>query len=78
MPVDMDLVPFVADRSGSDIFVRRDGSVTVGRRAEYQEEHAEPGYTSHFATCPKADAFRKREARPKKEAEKQQQMAMLI
>ena len=75
MPVDADAVPFIADRSGTEIFVRRDGSVTVGRRAEHQDNQAELGYTSHFATRPKADAFRKRE---RKEAEKQQQMAMLI
>lgn len=78
MPVDVDLVRFVSDRSGTDVFVRRDGSVTVGRRAGNQESQAELGYTSHFATCPQADAFRKREARPEKETEKHQQMAMLI
>lgn len=78
MPVDIDAVPFIADRSGTEIFVRRDGSVTVGMRAEHQDNQAELGYTSHFATCPKADAFRKSEARPKKETEKQMQMAMMI
>lgn len=78
MPIDIDAVPFIADRSGTEIFVRRDGSVTVGRRAEHQDNQAEIGYTSHFATCPKADAFRKSEERRKKEMERQMQMGMMI
>lgn len=77
MPVDIDAVPFIADRSGTEIFVRRDGSVTVGRRAEHQDNQAELGYTSHFATCPQGEMFRKT-GRRENETEKQQQMAMLI
>lgn len=78
MPVDMDPVPFVADRNGTEFFVRRDGSVTAGRRAEGKDTRAETGYTSHFATCPKADDFRKKEARQKKTTENYQQMSMIL
>ena len=77
MPVDAEGILFIADRTGTEIFIRRDGSVTVGRRAERQDDEAEIGYTSHFATCPHGDAFRKKE-KTGTELEKQQQMAMLI
>ena len=77
MPVDTETVPFVADRGGTEIFVRRDGSVTAGRRAEAWGDQTERGYISHFATCPRGEMFRKT-GRPGKEAEKEQQMAMLI
>lgn len=77
MPVDTETVPFVAERSGTEIFVRRDGSVTAGRRAETGDGQAERGYISHFATCPRGEMFQKT-GRQKNETEKQQQMAMLI
>lgn len=77
MPVDTETVPFVADRNGTEIFVRKDGSVTAGRRTEAGDGQSERGYISHFATCPRGDMFRKAE-RPEKETAKQQQMAMEI
>ena len=77
MPVDAEEILFKADRNGTEIFVRKDGSVAVGRRSNFREDRAEIGYTSHFATCPHGDAFRKKD-KAGKEAGNQQQISMLL
>jgi len=63
MPVNAEAVYFIPESTAKDVFVMPDGTVTHGRATT---ENAEPlavepviGYISHFATCPKADFFRK-------------------
>lgn len=57
MPVD------AAPTPGGNLVIRRSGpalvAVVVSPLLESNEERAEPHYTSHFATCPNADAHRR-------------------
>jgi hypothetical protein len=59
IPVDLEEIRFVETPRGTDKFVMKDGTVVSGRRAEIFEE-SQIGYISHFATCPKANSFRRR------------------
>lgn len=60
MPVNAKSVRFVKG-SGTETFVLPNGEVVRG--TSLQEGQADPnemiGYTSHFATCPASDSFRK-------------------
>ena len=65
MPVDPEAVYFIRDCGC--LFVMPDGSTERGRLADFEEKAAigipggaEIGYISHFATCPAADQFRKK------------------
>lgn len=55
MPVDPEEIQFVPGE-GPEMFVTPDGLVLQGKRDPHSKEI---GYTSHFATCPEADKFRK-------------------
>lgn len=53
---------FIEDKGAKDVIITTDGRVSNGRQ-EYVKSDNMPhvkGYISHFATCPMADAFRKR------------------
>lgn len=69
MPVDAKSVRF-AKGSGKEVFVLLNGEVVHG--TSLQEGQADPeemiGYTSHFATCPAADRFRKPRKSDRKKA----------
>ena len=71
MPVDTNSVMFVPDLNGKNLYVRPDGDVLRGCEAREEDKDKHIGYISHFATCPKADDFRKTKPRKKerKEAE---------
>ena len=57
MPVDPGVIRFHA-AGGPETFVTVNGKVERGARST---TGAELGYISHFATCPEADRFRKKE-----------------
>ena len=60
MPVDAEPVSFVPDVAGNNRYVLEGGLVVNGviPMPGYTDVHE--GYVSHFATCPKADQFRKK------------------
>ena len=61
MPVNPESVSFVP-AGGPNTYVMEDGTVTRGRETDWadrQQNNFRIGYISHFATCPKADSFRK-------------------
>ena len=61
MPVDPEAVYFIP-AGGPNTYVMIDGSVQRGREpGQMDRESARIGYRSHFATCPAADSFRRRE-----------------
>lgn len=57
MPCNAQAVRFTPG-GGPETFVTEDGKVERGRRRQDGEK---TGYISHFATCPEADRFRKRD-----------------
>ena len=60
MPLDPDPVPFIPDAAGWNIYVTPDGEVIHGCPVTaVDREPGEPGYISHFATCPAGDLARK-------------------
>lgn len=59
MPVDSQKVPYKADPGGALTLVTEDGRVVP--KAVLDLDSDKYGYTSHFATCPAADTFRRRE-----------------
>ena len=60
MPVDEKLVPYY---KGSDVkIVTEDGRVISGSLEGPEDAFQGFGYISHFATCPKADKFRRRKS----------------
>lgn len=65
MPVDEDPV-LVLQGHGSDTFVRADGEIVHGIRIgdgydDYPDDNVIEAYVSHFATCPQANQYRRRE-----------------
>ena len=61
MPVNPNIVSFIG--GGSDRIVLPEGEVVSGKiiHGEYKDpEEVGFGYISHFATCPNADAHRRR------------------
>lgn len=60
MPVDAEPVSFVPDTNGFAKYVTRDGLVVTGVIPLPGDKDVHEGYISHFATCPSADAFRKK------------------
>ena len=66
-PADAEPVSFMEDDRGTDFFILLDGSTRRGRRCD-ERESGLTGYVSHFATCPNAEAFRKRGKKARKEA----------
>ena len=69
MPVDIRPVRFT--RGGPEVFVMPSGEVIHG--TSLMDSQADPdeliGYTSHFATCPASDSFRKPRKSDKKRKE---------
>ena len=59
MPVDPESVYFIA-AGGPNTYVMIDGEIKRGREPQIGEGKAEIGYRSHFATCPAADDFRRK------------------
>lgn len=58
-PVDEEKVYYKQD-GGKDRIVTRDGSVVAGTIVTPPDDEAlKVGYSSHFATCPFADEFRR-------------------
>lgn len=78
IPVDLEEVAYEQKAGGSLKIVTPNGEVLSAERPADPQKATGIGYISHFATCPKADAFRKREARPKKDTENGQQMSMMF
>lgn len=61
MPCDPEPIHFIPAAGGDLQLVTANGVVARGRKPEENEkEISQIGYTSHFATCPYADTFRKR------------------
>ena len=60
MPVDPDPVYFIAEDHGRNKYVMIDGTVHSGREPHYGDGESRIGYISHFATCPEADKFHKK------------------
>ena len=62
MPVDPESVYFVPG-GGPNTYVMINGEVQRGREPEWNEDQAKAwiGYRSHFASCPAADEFRKKQ-----------------
>lgn len=67
MPCNAEAVEYQKDKRGKDFIVTKSGDVVRGRIITDGEKHGllEPiidgeGYISHYATCPKADLFRKK------------------
>ena len=67
-PVDANAMYFRKREHGKELFVLMNGSTARGETCGEAEADA-IGYISHFATCPKADEFRKtgKKARKRKE-----------
>ncbi len=61
MPVNPDSVYFIP-AGGPNTYVIADGTVQRGREPAWEDQGRETtiGYVSHFATCPAADSFRKK------------------
>lgn len=68
MPVDEEGTFFLEVKDGPELFVLGDGTTARGQRVSpAQREDADRfGYISHFATCPKADQFRKARKKERK------------
>lgn len=67
MPVDAEPVWVLPD-SGGDTFIRKDGSIVIGRKIgdawdDDPDANVIECYESHFATCPVGGQFRNRQAR---------------
>lgn len=61
MPVNDQPVPYVLTENGPGTYITEDGVAHKGRPwKKGEDEMYELGYVSHFATCPKAGAFRKK------------------
>lgn len=58
MPVDYEPVLYWKDPAGKQKIVTPGGEVVSARLFGTSEACAGKGYKSHFATCPKAEAFR--------------------
>ena len=62
IPVDPERIAFIPE-TDYEKFVTEDGLVKRGGKASEGSKHYMPfeyGYRSHFATCPAADSFRKK------------------
>ena len=68
MPVDEEGTFFLEVKDGPELFVLVDGTTARGQRVsqEQREDADRFGYISHFATCPKADQFRKARKKERK------------
>ncbi len=67
MPVDEEPV-LILQGKGTDKFIRPDGVITLGSRVgdgydDYPDDNVIEAYESHFATCPQANAFRRRDGK---------------
>jgi hypothetical protein len=65
MPVDMETERFYPDPRGEKLYIMNDGHTMRGTPAPEGEEIlpcVASGFVSHFATCPDAGKFRKRDA----------------
>lgn len=56
---------YIEDRNAKDVIITTDGRISNGRQEVVKSTNPMlvKGYVSHFATCPMAGAFRKRENR---------------
>lgn len=74
VPVDVTPVSFVPDVNGNSLYVvpnGEDGCMIVhGCATSEGDKDVHVGYISHFATCPKADYFRKPRKKDRKAGEK--------
>ena len=72
IPVDPEPIRFLAEEE-NEKFVTADGEVKRGksldRRGLMITRETETGYRSHFATCPAADDFRKKNKKDRVRAE---------
>lgn len=59
MPCDPEVIFYTKDQKGDMTLVSKTGEVVRARRTT-AESHDGIGYVSHYATCPKADQFRKK------------------
>lgn len=59
MPVNPDCDMYIPNPKGPCWYVTPDGYVKNGFKVNEEKDGVEFGYTSHFATCPEADKFRK-------------------
>ena len=59
---------YIPSHDGCSIFVNPDGTTERGYEIRTQIDGQRIGYTSHFATCPEADSFRKPRKKDRKRA----------
>lgn len=73
IPVDPEPISFIPEDNYNK-FVMMDGTVKRGREYDGDELDAQiyltVGYRSHFATCPAADSFRKKNKSERKKEDK--------
>lgn len=60
MPCDPNIINYKADKTGKEKIVTASGNVVTGTTGATIAEADGFGYISHFATCPRAKTFRKR------------------
>lgn len=59
IPLDFDIVPYKPVKGGKERIFTMDGKIVAAEYADGQKD-AQQGRVPHWATCPKADQFRKK------------------
>ena len=65
LPVDLEIVEFVPDLAGKNLYVMESGNVFKGSEPMEGDKDIHSGYISHSATCGNRAGFRKHKARKK-------------
>jgi hypothetical protein len=65
LPVDPEIVEFVPDLAGKNLYVMESGNVFKGSEPMEGDKDIHSGYISHAATCGNRAGFRKHKARKK-------------
>ena len=65
LPVDPEIVEFVPDLAGKNLYVMESGNVFKGSEPMEGDKYIHSGYISHSATCGNRAGFRKHKARKK-------------
>ena len=65
LPVDPEIVEFVPDLAGKNLYVMESGNVFKGSEPMEGDKDIHSGYINHTATCGNRAGFRKHKARKK-------------